>query len=715
MRAASDTFGSPLLTYESSPIMHAIPRLALAFATAIGAVLAVPAMAQEEDVLCRGKYAFAAEMLDATYSKRGTLYSGAGMIGVGASLDLWRLLVGLPDYNFRGGEDMFKVLYHRIDPPGSPWDGFVSPEWARFAFDKLLPYATAPNDQVAYPGPRVWVRVMLDVLTPTGPSPDWWINPERRKDLTHTELIVADTAAENDLVDWMLGVVIQARLPATISRGGNHDDRRRQSFAFTLPALQTLESHYWQRFDRSSGIEWAILAVLFSSSPKAVDRAEDMRLGWEAAVRDCSANPAEYVAFAVSTYDSEQQNIFSTPFPAPDAAYTLLPPAMKDRLVAGEAFQLLARESAAYRTDYGYAGNWRPLRSTREEPGVELERAKAAIGSLPKPQHGQLPVAEVLMLMADDVDELGAIINEYGLGGGTDNLLAMLSAEDLFMLAQGRPESEKFRHSVDGDKAALAWSAFLRFLALGQYEEANRALKLVAETDYRFEGLFAKYTAMDAPLEVRLALLALDVPKLTLRVAYWSEHREIETPQPWRWVRNGYYSPDLPDWVRFGAPVQRAVEKHLRSGRFWYAVKSERSYWRGTPWGLSSPIEPEFIAFPPRGPNVAGVPFGKLVAMDELQQLGPETGLTQRLSEIIIRWADEGSDEWDEVLAAQATPMSEALARIVRLNRYRSVGEVDGIFAGKRAFQVLHDRFPLSKAARETPVWWKCTDWTCDR
>jgi hypothetical protein len=554
----------------------------------------------------------------------------------------------------------------------------------------------------------------LDQLALTGPSPDWWIDPEQRESLSPAQVLIAETAAKTDLVDWMLGVVIQARLPATISKGNDYGGRSHISFTLNHPALQKLESHYWQRFDQSGGVEWAILAVLFSTSPEAVRRAETMRLDWEAAVKDCSASPSEYVAFAVSYYDSEQQNIFSTPFPAADAPHTMLPPAMQIRLIENEARQLLARETAAYRTDYGFSDTWLRLGSSREEPSVELERAKAAIGSLPKPKYDQVQAAKVLILMADDVDELGAIIQEYGLGYDNAELLAMLSAEDLLTLAKGRPESDKFRWQTDEDKASLAWAAFLRFLALGQDEKAYEALKLMVETDYRYESLFAKYDAMAAPLDVRLALFALEVPKLTLRVIRWNAYRDHEKPEPWRWVRNGYFSPDLPDWVRAGAPVQRAVSKYLRSGRFWYAVRSDRSYERGTPWRLSSPMEPEFVAWPPRGPYVHGVPFGKLVAMDELLRLGPETGLTQRLSEIIIRWADEGSDSWEEILAAQATLMPEALARIVRLNRYRSVGEVDGMFAGERAFRLLHDRFRLSIPARETPVWWKCVDWNCD-
>lgn len=696
--------------------MRGFPGRIAALATAFAALLTAPAFAQEEGALCRGKYAFAAEMLDAAYAPRGTLYSGAGMGGVGASLDLWRLLVGKPDYNFRAGEDMFKALYHRADPPGSPWDGYLSPEWAQFAFDRLLPYATAPNDQAEYPGPRVWVSFMLDVLTPTGPSPDWWIDPAQREGLTPVQALIADATTRHDLVDWMLGVVIQARLPATISRDTTHGRGTQFSFGLNHPGLKTLEAHYWQRFDQSGGVEWAVLAVLLSTSPEAVGRAKVMRIGWEAAVRDCSASSAEYVAFAASYYDSEQQDIFSTPFPPPDAAYTLLPPAMQARLIEGEAFQLLARETAIYRTDDNFDDNWRPLGMKREESGVELDRARAAIATLPKPKSGEVRAAQVLRLMADDLTELGAVIQDYGLGYGSNfNLLAMLSAEDLLTLAKDRPDSDRFRYRKDEDKAALAWAAFLRFLALGEDDRANEALELLVATDYRVGTMFDRYRTLDAPLDVRMALFALDVPELTLRVMHWNAYREIETPEPWFWVRNGFYSPDLPDWVRSGAPVQRAVGTHLRTGQFWYALKSDRRYGRGTPWQLSSPLEPEFIAWPPRGPHAPGVPFGKLVATEELLRLGPETGLTQRLSEIIIRWADEGSDSWSERAVAQLGPMPEALARIVRLNRTRNVGNVDGVFAGQRAFSLLHDRFGYGKAALKTPVWWKCSGWTCDR
>ena len=63
----------------------------------------------------------------------------------------------------------------------------------------------------------------------------------------------------------------------------------------------------------------------------------------------------------------------------------------------------------------------------------------------------------------------------------------------------------------------------------------------------------------------------------------------------------------------------------------------------------------------------------------------------------------------------QNGPMPQALRQIVELNRYRTRGDVAGVFAGKAAFRLLHDRFPLSAAARATPYWFTCKSPYCDR
>ncbi|MEO5615073.1 MAG: hypothetical protein ABIR04_09165 [Cypionkella sp.] len=80
--------------------------------------------------------------------------------------------------------------------------------------------------------------------------------------------------------------------------------------------------------------------------------------------------------------------------------------------------------------------------------------------------------------------------------------------------------------------------------------------------------------------------------------------------------------------------MQVDVERLLQAGQFWF---SQKGY---TEWGMRRLYdreieialpEPRFVGFPPQGPCEPGVPFGRLVALDELGRLGPDTGLTQSL------------------------------------------------------------------------------------
>lgn len=109
------------------------------------------------------------------------------------------------------------------------------------------------------------------------------------------------------------------------------------------------------------------------------------------------------------------------------------------------------------------------------------------------------------------------------------------------------------------------------------------------------------------------------------------------------------------------------------------------------------------------------MPFGRLVALDELARLGPDTGLTQCLCEVVIAWADARSDTIPEIILQQNGAMPPALRQIVQLNRYRTRGDVDVVFAGKAAFRLLHDRFRFSAAARATPYWYLGSSPYCDR
>ncbi len=101
-------------------------------------------------------------------------------------------------------------------PPGGPWSwdyAGVVDEWADFALNHALPYARAPNKTYLSAGPRDWVASTLDVLTVPGPSPDWWFNPDRAKDLSDTEAVIAWHARRSDLMDWLLAATVQSAYP----------------------------------------------------------------------------------------------------------------------------------------------------------------------------------------------------------------------------------------------------------------------------------------------------------------------------------------------------------------------------------------------------------------------------------------------------------------------------------------------------------------------
>ena len=98
-----------------------------------------------------------------------------------------------------------------------------------------------------------------------------------------------------------------------------------------------------------------------------------------------------------------------------------------------------------------------------------------------------------------------------------------------------------------------------------------------------------------------------------------------------------------------------------------------------------------------------------------VDSMGPDTGLTQRLSEVVIAWAEAGSDTLPEMVLQQNGPMPEGLRQIEQMNRYRMRGEVNGVFAGKAAFRLLLDRCRLSAAARVTRYWNSLSESQCDR
>ncbi len=543
----------------------------------------------------------------------------------------------------------------------------------------------------------------MDVLTVPGPSPDWWFNPDRAKDLSDTEAVIAWHARCSDLVDWLLGAAVQSAYPvfAADQMRKEQNWRRDNDKDWEIaPQFDSLGARYWVQYRRSGGTEWAVLAMLFPMAEDQAETADGLYNIWLVRTLNCVASPAEYAAFPTAYFERSTRDVWDAGLPKPDDLIELLPPRMQDAMIDQAARGFLARKTAA--------GYWhRKLRQVEETP---QDLAALAAMQRSRRDDASYTLNEMRLMFVDNMDALADLLAENG-SVQYARSIDLLSAAHLRALVADTRLPQTVRVN-------LARVAFLRLLALGSIREAQAALRnyLALYPTARFDAEAAMAKASEP--EVKLALAALTMP---LSVRYYGHWAWDMTKVPGfgnYFGTVGQFSADLPDWLRTGGGLQVDVERLLQVGQFWFSQKgyTERGIRRlhDRRMEIALPV-PRFVGFPPQGPYDPGVPFGRLVALDELGRLGPDTGLSQRLSEVVIAWADAGSDTIPEMILQQNGAMPQALRQIVQLNRYRTRGDVGGVFAGKAAFRLLHDRFPLSAAARATPYWYKCTSPYCDR
>jgi hypothetical protein len=103
----------------------------------------------------------------------------------------------------------------------------------------------------------------------------------------------------------------------------------------------------------------------------------------------------------------------------------------------------------------------------------------------------------------------------------------------------------------------------------------------------------------------------------------------------------------------------------------------------------------------------ADSPFGirRLAALDEVEALTGSQRFSRSVSQVLLRWASQASDSWWKRLIGDREMVPEALYRVLVMSRYEDAGEIDGVPVGKRAFQMLHKRFPRSEWTRKARHW----------
>lgn len=628
---------------------------------------------------CDGKYLQAAELVDAAYSKYGTLYSGGHhqhrTDNVGATLDLYRFWRGLPDVGLRGAEVVgtrraYDSAENYVDNPAA------SEVWARA---RWAAEAEAPPEGEALAS--AFAAYGFDRLTGIKEPIDGWRRgaPEPQEDGEGWPRAV-ELMAEHAALDWMQSVAVASSAEYALY--------------WHLEPMMTVENRLahgriaaedWARYQAGDGIEWAVSAALHVVSEDLEGLGETFA-GWAEGVGNCEASAQEYAALASA------QAVLGR-----FRAHTIRRPRRQ-----GEV-DVLAQMPPG-------------IRST-----INQNRFRRSLLNLPRrcaqddddPLAETAPVERVMLRLyaACEIDDVPLSRSAYAF-----RAYNLLSADHLAEL--GRRE---------GAPAGLLRAAFARHVALGNWQAAEALLEELKSASHESaEQIDAEWRASGRPKPVRLARIILFTPNLSTMVAsvedseagmhlhVWNALGGVDESGSVRGTRNltpDYFYEDilqrdyevmlgLPHrWGRFfgrrgfgNTPIGRASRRRARynlhgnDGR-----QSEVIGWRrvGRPGGRS------------------GVPFIRnLTDPAELAALSGDAALMRTVSDIIVDWSDaQTRGAWARRFGNHEED-AEALAQLIELCRYNDCGAHAGTPQSERAFRLLKLRMGRTEAARETKYWW---------
>jgi len=300
---------------------------------------------------------------------------------------------------------------------------------------------------------------------------------------------------------------------------------------------------------------------------------------------------------------------------------------------------------------------------------------------------------------ARNVAELAAVNTGVPLDGRVVNALNLLSLDDLVAFAEAA--------EVAGDqRVRLVEAIAARAFVLGRFDVARRyLLELGRLVPLQAPGIEAALAGPGGEeVQVALTLLRLPEPSVWMQMGPWWQaegwgrtgyfavpkgraFHDIDLPM--RYVSAGVLNRDFRNWMRSPDIYQDGIY-----GADWRAARRGRVFQGDLP------------AFVPEDwQRGQGYPFLRLIAWDELGRFDVCHGLTRRLSEVVLDWADRGSDSWLDGVIGDQGGMPDALRRVVVLN-WRSPGAVmGGRPAGQRVFALLKGRFADSADAAAVKYW----------
>jgi hypothetical protein len=615
----------------------------------VALALASPALADDGPV-CGGAYAQPAGMVDAAIGKYGTLYSGGNhwqrLDTVGATLDLYRLWLGLPDTDLRS-----------VRPPSWGDEGFEY-DWNDIPGEEIWSRARGfmGGDGTGDPAERIYAAWGADALTSAGPAPDWWLHADDFPALTPTQRWVSEIAPTAPALDWLQVLLAASNTPAAVY---GHLGAQEPT-----AAMSALADHAWGRFQQGDGPAWAVAAAL--AQPQRTARVDAWVAQLEQSVLDCEASAGDYAAWAVVTHGQDR---LTPDLEDASEAHRLahLPPATRLDLLDLRLMRLVAQGALPQDLSWWQARLPDDSSADRLSGRIDYVRAFSAgsVAALPPP--GSAHVVR---------------------------LLNGLSSEDLSTYSQ-----------THGEDAWLVPVLYARAIALGDWDGAQDLLpRLSAQSEANAAAVEAALSVRGGP-EVRLARVVLALDSVRLHICGGSTGADVGLAI---YQRAQCHAHELPMDYAQGAAFDRDLEAFLRLPSRWRAFWGMRGASINRLERLKARSATVTVGEGQSFPTVSQGPFPisswlDLTVADAAS--GPPV-LMPPVAVTIVAWADEQSSSRRRLRSRRIDAVSESLGALIRRCRRTPCGQVDGRPAQQVAFELLHDRMPESSAAQQTPYWW---------
>ena len=546
---------------------------------------------------------------------------------------------------------------------------------------KRAQYWQAVNDLAFFlrsDGSRSWLRGQFDE--------DWWLDPTRAQQTGYWGPAVARVAAEDELIDW-LQATEQVRELANGPWLAYWSSRTSSS------AFKAASNHVSERAEETGSLSWLIADAM--RSPRS---SEALSAIYQITQKlpSCSASSGELLALGALRFHAARARAVQeasgwSPF---------------NRSSWNEWLQGLGRDARREAT--------RMILPLTGSATALLPLAGSATDLSP----GRTDEAALNRLLSTSLDEFIAARGDNDQTDGKFAVLNMLPARTLLRLAEDETVPQDLR-------ATLVRAAWTRAYLLKDQAVLGPATDLLDKLNPGLSEMVGRYRGAwtETGRKGSALMLLVRTPSMQPLIPNWSDGyrsraRHIK-PGRWSWYLtaaesseetiNLFWADDWnhndgnwwcrPDVVRLQAKLERDFYDRPLSLAYdasWYPYYDPEGF-VAYATSLRQRLDDRRRDF------LSSHPVMKLVDWEELGRLSRVPAAPEYLTNEVTVWVKDSSwlDRW-----IYSDEMAEALALTVRATRFGCRRDGSNRSNSYAAFNLLHELFPDSEAAKHTRYWY---------